>query len=92
MKTIGTKQQNRGKRAAAVLFDDQTQRIQNVLERHAGSDHLENTLLTREQCFAPLTFGHVIASFKNGEEITGFAHNAFQIPRGVLLAIKPVTA
>src|SRR6266480_2173249 len=53
MKTIGTKQQNRSKRAAAVLFDNHAQGIQNLLECNAGCDHFEKTLFTREQRLSP---------------------------------------
>src|SRR6267143_2682417 len=49
MKTIGAKQQNRSKRPATELFDNQTQDIEDLLERNAGGDHLEKALFTREQ-------------------------------------------
>src|ERR1700682_5678687 len=49
MKTIGAKQQHRSKRAATELFDNQTQDIEDLLERNAGGDHLEKALFTREQ-------------------------------------------
>src|SRR5207249_5293644 len=59
MKTIGTKQQNRSKRLRTVILDDLTQDIQDFVERNAGGDHLEETLFTREQCFASLALGNV---------------------------------
>jgi hypothetical protein len=59
MTTIGTKQQNRSKRLRTVILDDQTQDIQDFVERNAGGDHLEETLFTREQCFASLALGNV---------------------------------
>src|SRR6267378_3430598 len=49
MKTIETKQQNRSKRSAAVLFDGHAQAIQDFLERNAGGDHFEKALFTSEQ-------------------------------------------
>src|SRR5439155_5283120 len=49
MKAIGIKQQDRSERAAAKLLDNQTQGIQNLLERNAGRDHLEKMLFTGEQ-------------------------------------------
>ena len=59
MQTIGTKQQNRSKRAAAVLLDNQTQDVQDLLERNAGGDHLEKALFTGEQRFSSLALGDV---------------------------------
>src|SRR5438445_942391 len=59
MTTIRTKQQNRSKRLRTVILDDQTQDIQDFVERNAGGDHLEETLFTREQCFASLALGNV---------------------------------
>src|SRR2546423_3373427 len=59
MTTIATKQQNRSKRIRTVILDDQTQDIQDFVERNAGGDHLEQTLFTREQCFASLALGNV---------------------------------
>src|SRR5437867_10556859 len=59
MTTIGTKQQNRSKRVRTVILDDQTQDIQDFVERKAGGDHIEETLLTREQCVASLALGNV---------------------------------
>ena len=49
MKTIGTKQQNRSERAATVIFDNQAQRIQDLLERDAGGNHFEKTFFPGEQ-------------------------------------------
>src|SRR6476659_7224115 len=46
MKTIGPKQQDRSERAAALLLDNQTQDIQDLLERSAGRDHLEKPFLS----------------------------------------------
>src|SRR6266550_8917295 len=59
MTTIGTKQQNRSKRLRTVILDDQTQDIQDFVERNAGGDHLEETLFTREQCLASLALADV---------------------------------
>src|SRR5438552_16823850 len=59
MKTIGTKQQNRSKRAAAVLFDNHAQGIQNLLECNPGCDHFEKTLFTGEQRLSTLALGDV---------------------------------
>src|SRR5436305_15049816 len=59
MTTIGTKQQNRSKRLRTVILDDQTQDIQDFVERNAGGDHLEETLFAREQCVASLALGNV---------------------------------
>src|SRR5437870_13867394 len=59
MKTIGTKQQNGSKRAGTVLLDNQTQDIQNLLERDAGGDHLEKTLFAAEQRLSSLALGNV---------------------------------
>ena len=59
MKSIGIKQQDRGERAAAKLLDNQTQGIQNLLERNAGGDHLENALLSGQQGFASLSLADI---------------------------------
>ena len=49
MNTTRTKQQNGSKRAGTVLLDNQTQGIQNLLERNAGRDHLEKALFAGKQ-------------------------------------------
>src|SRR3954454_9971530 len=59
MDTIGTKQQNRSQRAAAVLFDDLTETIQDLLERDAGGDHFKKTLFTSEQRLPSLALANV---------------------------------
>src|SRR6266850_828697 len=59
MKTIGTKQQDRSKRVAAVILDNQTQDIQDLLERNAGGDHLEKTLFTTKQRLSSLALADV---------------------------------
>src|SRR5207248_297777 len=59
MKTIGTKQQNRSKRAAAVLFDNHAEAIQDFLERNSGGNHLEKALFTAEQRLPSLVLGNV---------------------------------
>src|SRR3954454_14230385 len=59
METIGTKQQNRSQRAAAVLFDDHAETIQDLLERDAGGNHFKETLFTAEQRLPPLALANV---------------------------------
>src|SRR6476660_778176 len=59
MKTIGAKQQNRSKRIGTVLLNNQTQGIQDFLQRNAGRDHLEQTLFTREQRLSSLTLADI---------------------------------
>src|SRR5437867_12898390 len=59
MKTIGTEQQNRSKRAGTVLLDNHTQDIQDLLERNAGGDHLEKALFADEQCLPSLALSDV---------------------------------
>src|SRR5437588_5877293 len=59
MKTVGTKQQNRSQRAAAVLFDDHTETIQYLLEGNAGGDHFKKTLFSAEQRLPPLALANV---------------------------------
>src|SRR5438105_12763599 len=59
MKTIGTKQQNGSKRAGTVLLDNQTQDIQDLVERDAGGDHFEKTLFTGEQRLSSLALADV---------------------------------
>src|SRR3954465_7071543 len=57
--TIRVKQQDGSERAAAVLFDNHAQRIQNLLECNAGGDHFEKTLFTGEQRLPPLALANV---------------------------------
>src|SRR5882762_2778535 len=59
MKTIRTKQQNRSKRTGTVLLDNQTQDIQDLLERNARGDHLEKTLFTSKQRLSSLALADV---------------------------------
>src|SRR6476660_5489970 len=59
MKTIGAKQQNRSKRVGTVPLNNQTQGIQDLLQRNAGRDHLEKTLFTREQRLSSLTLANI---------------------------------
>src|SRR6266567_5696 len=59
MKTIGTKQQNRSKRAAAVLFDNHAQAIQDLIECNAGCDHFEKTLFPGEERLPSLALANV---------------------------------
>src|SRR6266478_7849833 len=59
MSPIGAKQQNRSKSAAAVFFNNQAQRIQDLIERNAGGDHFQETLFTSEQRFSALAFADV---------------------------------
>src|SRR5438270_168489 len=66
METIGTKQQDRSKRAASVLFDNHAQGIQNFLECNAGSDHFEKTLFAGEQRLPSLA----LANIYGGPDIT----------------------
>ena len=42
-----------------VLLDNQTQGIQDLLQRNAGGDHLEKTLFTDEQRLSSLALGDV---------------------------------
>ena len=62
MNAIGTKQQDRSERAGTVLLDNLTQDIQDLLERNAGSDHLEKALFTAEQRLPSLALGDVYGS------------------------------
>src|SRR6202048_3681287 len=62
MDAIGTKQQNRSKRAAAVLFDNHAQRIEDLLERNAGGHHLKQMLFPGEQRLAALALANVYRS------------------------------
>src|SRR3954452_24357693 len=57
--TIRVKQQDGSERAAAELFDNDAQRIQNLLERDAGGDHFEKTLFTGEQRLSTLALSDV---------------------------------
>src|SRR6267378_6254355 len=75
MTTIGTKQQNRSKRLRTVILDDQTQDIQDFVERNAGGDHLEETLFTREQCFASLALGNVYGGTNITVDFARFPEN-----------------
>src|SRR6266404_2745292 len=75
MTTIGTKQQNRSKRLRTVILDDQTQNIQDFVERNAGGDHLEETLFTREQCFASLALGNVYGGTNITVDFAGSPEN-----------------
>src|SRR6478672_1084621 len=59
MKTIGAKQQNRSKRIGTVLLNNQTQGIQDLLQRNAGGDHLEQTVFTREQRLPSLALANI---------------------------------
>ena len=59
MNAIGAKQQNRSERAAAVLFDNHAQAIQDLFKRNAGGDHFEKTLFTSEQRLPSLAFADV---------------------------------
>ena len=59
MKTIGTKQQNRSKRAGTVLLDNQTHDVQDLAERNASGDHLEKMLFTGEQRLSSLALRDV---------------------------------
>ena len=60
MKTIGPKQQDRSERAAALLLDNQTQDIQDLLERSAGRDHLEKPFLSCQQSLGTLGLGSLL--------------------------------
>src|SRR6266404_5739549 len=62
MKAIGTKQQNRSKRAATVIFDNAAQGIQDLFQRNAGGDHFEKTLFTGKQRLPSLALGDVYRS------------------------------
>jgi hypothetical protein len=79
MKTVRTKQQNRSKRAAAVLFNDQAKDIENIFERNARSNHLENALFTSEQRFVSLAVGH-IAVFKSHAEACKQSNQQPRVP------------
>jgi hypothetical protein len=60
MKTIGAKQQNRSKRVATVILDNETQDIEDLLEGNAGRDHLEKALFTYEQPLRSLALGNFL--------------------------------
>jgi hypothetical protein len=59
MSGIGTKQQDRRKRTATIIFDNKAERVQDLLDGNAGSDHFEKSLFTGEQGFSALSFANV---------------------------------
>src|SRR6266478_5017239 len=73
MKAIGTKQQNRSKRSAAVLFDNHAQAIQNLIECYASCDHFEKTLFTGEQRFPSLALANVYRGPDITIDLPGFS-------------------
>src|SRR6266403_157070 len=75
MSAIRAKQQNRSERAATVIFDNHAQRIQNLFQGNAGGDHLEETLFTREQCFASLALGNVYGGTNITVDFAGSPEN-----------------
>src|SRR5437868_8503827 len=57
--TIRVKQQDRSERAATVIFDNHAQRIQDLLERNAGGNHLEKALFPGKQRLPSLALSDV---------------------------------
>jgi hypothetical protein len=51
MDTVGIQQQHGSERAASLFFDNQTQCIQDLLQRDSSRDHLQELFLSREQSF-----------------------------------------
>src|ERR1700730_13630943 len=56
---IRAKQQNRSKRAGAIIFDNRAQRIQDLFQGNAGGHHLKKTLFPGEQRFPSLALADV---------------------------------
>ena len=84
MTTIGTKQQNRSKRAATVLLDNQTQGIQNLFECDASGDHFEKTLFTGEQRFPSLALANVYRGSSVMIDLAGLAEDRSSHPLDML--------
>src|SRR5205823_13805179 len=88
MNAIGTKQQNRSKRAAAVLFDNHAQAIQDLIECNAGCDHFEKTLFPGEERLPSLALANIYRGSDITIDLAGFpdhgpAHTLNMLNRSV---------
>ena len=59
MDTVGIQQQHGSERAASLLLDNQTQRIQDFIQWDSGRDHLQELFLSREQSFTLFTLADI---------------------------------